>query len=119
MKTGTSMKARYFTLFAAALLLTSCAKEALKESPEEYTGEKTVLTVGLPEEGKTYMGALEGNSRKIYWSNGDRIAVNGIPSVALKYNILTIANSLSNCSFDFCLSFDDIEPLIQQYLIPA
>ena len=77
------MKARYFTLFAAALLLTSCAKEALKESPEEYTGEKTVLTVGLPEEGKTYMGALEGNSRKIYWSNGDRIAVNGIPSVAL------------------------------------
>lgn len=77
------MRARFFTFLAAVVLLASCAKEALKETPEEYTGEKTVLTVRLPDDGKTYMGALDGVSRKIYWSNNDRIAVNGISSIAL------------------------------------
>ena len=82
MKTGTNMKAQYFSLLAAAVLLTSCAKESLTEKPEVSTG-KTVLTVGLPNEGKTYMSDAVEGVRTVYWSNGDQIAANGVASVAL------------------------------------
>lgn len=76
------MKARYFSMLAAAMLLASCAKEALTEKPEVSTG-KTVLTVGLPNEGKTYMSDAVEGVRTVYWSNGDQIAANGVASVAL------------------------------------
>lgn len=76
------MKARYFTIFAAAALLASCAKDALNEAPEVKV-EKFRLTVGLPQEGKIVMGESVNNSRPLYWSDGDQIAVNGIESEAL------------------------------------
>lgn len=76
------MKARYFSMLAAAVLLASCAKESLTEKPEVSTG-KTVLTVGLPNEGKTYMSDAVEGVRTVYWSNGDQIAANGVASVAL------------------------------------
>ena len=70
-------------------LLAGCAKD-IRESeifPEE--GVTTVLNVGINSdetpapETKTYMGASTEGKRKIYWSDGDAIAVNGTPSTAL------------------------------------
>ena len=65
-------------------LLASCAKEMQEpvENPADANQVKTVLTVGI-EQTKTTMGASESGNRKVYWSNGDKIAVNGTASDAL------------------------------------
>lgn len=64
-------------------LLASCEK-ALQETPIPEEGVKTILSVGLVPETMTHMDAvvIEGK-HKVYWSNGDKIAVNGIASNAL------------------------------------
>ena len=78
------MKALYLTSLAAAVLLASCAKEALTEKPEVST-EKTYLTVGLLPQSKTYLDSeTSGSARQVYWSNGDAISVNGYASDELE-----------------------------------
>jgi hypothetical protein len=80
------MKTRYFLLLAAMGLLASCAKEMQEpiESPVSDADQiKTVLTVGIDTETKTTLGAGVGGTHKVYWSNGDKIAVNGTASDAL------------------------------------
>jgi len=74
------MKTRYFYFIAAAVLMAGCAKEV--QDIDVINEAKTVLTVGLSDS-RTHMGDREGNTRHIYWSNGDQIAVNGIASEAL------------------------------------
>ncbi|MBO4427905.1 MAG: hypothetical protein J5771_05450 [Bacteroidales bacterium] len=83
------MKARYFVLLAAMALLASCAKE--EKAPLAIEKGTTVLQVGIASEtaqpalaSKTYMGEKDSqNHRKVYWSNGDQISVNGVASAAL------------------------------------
>ena len=76
------MKARIFLMFAAAAaLLAGCAKEAV--APEAAPQGKITIPVGISPMVKTHLGALEGTSHKVYWSNGDKIAVNGVVSDAL------------------------------------
>ncbi|MBQ7268767.1 MAG: hypothetical protein IJS62_02810 [Bacteroidales bacterium] len=76
------MKTRYFYFIAAAaLLVAGCAKE-IPQGGDVISEGRTVLEVGLPGS-KTHMGELSGTSRKIYWSNGDQLALNGTPSAAL------------------------------------
>ena len=105
------MKARYFSLLAVAVLLASCAKEALTEKPEITTG-KTVLTVGVAPQTMVSMGPADAQGhRQLFWSDGDQIAVNGVTSAALE-------NVEAECtSVDF--TFDD--PLTTPYnvLYPA
>ena len=88
-------------LFAAAmgLLAASC----VKEQPVGNDG-KFSLTVSIsaekpaPLEVKTYLGAtVENNKRKVYWSNGDAIAVNGVASSALS----GLADNAASASFTF------------------
>ena len=78
------MKTRFITILAAAAMIASCAKEALNEAPEVNSGEKFRLTIGLPQAGKIVMGESANNTRPLYWSNGDKINVNGIESDALE-----------------------------------
>lgn len=62
------------------VLLASCESEIT--APEVVvTPENGVyaLRIGIPET-KTTLGELDGNKRKVYWSDGDQIAVNGIAS---------------------------------------
>ncbi|MBR0297818.1 MAG: hypothetical protein IJR01_02470 [Bacteroidales bacterium] len=105
------MKARYFSILAVAVLLASCAKEALTEKPEITTG-KTVLTVGVAPQTMVSMGPADAQGhRQLFWSDGDQIAVNGVTSAALE-------NVEAECtSVDF--TFDD--PLTTPYnvLYPA
>ena len=67
-------------------LLASCAKEAQEpvvEAVPETTVSQTFIKVGITPETKTYMGAAVDGKHKVYWSNGDKIRINGIESAAL------------------------------------
>ena len=98
------MKKSFLTVFAALALLAACGKEPLEgDSSEQIQGDApTSLTVRLDagtqtvpvvqmapgtqsDSGlRTHMDAESvGNIRKLYWSAGDRIAVNGLVSQAL------------------------------------
>lgn len=73
-------------------LLASCAKEA-----QEMT-TTTVIQVGLAPQTKTYMGDVDSqHHRKLYWSAGDRIAVNGSFSAELPSQ----ASPSQSASFSF------------------
>lgn len=85
------MKTRIFFVLAAIGLLASCAKEQVVSNdsvlPAAPVGV-TTLTVGLaepqavePQNTKTHMDiVLMDGKHKVYWSNGDQIAVNGVSS---------------------------------------
>ena len=77
------MKKSVVFSLAATVLLAGCAKEI--STPEVVVtpnGETYTLSIGIPET-KTQLGDLDGTKRKVYWSDGDKIAVNGNESVAL------------------------------------
>ena len=75
------MKARVFFAVAAMVLLAGCNKEIGVEIIP--APQKTTIEVGLPSGTKTYLGPEVENVRRVYWSNGDKIAVNGIASAKL------------------------------------
>lgn len=68
---------------ALAMLTAGCAKDATEDA---IVGGKVVLGVGI-ENTRTSLGALNGNKHDVLWSEGDKIAVNGVASsaVAAKY----------------------------------
>lgn len=93
-------------------LLASCTKEM--DTPES-TGGKTVLTVGIGSETRTYMGETTTGTtttRKVYWSPKDQIAVNGTPSDPLPDDL---ADETASASF----SFDGIISAPYNLLYPA
>ncbi len=67
---------------AAAALALACACEMTVElqAPE---AETTVLTVALANTTRTTLGPSAGGERKVYWSDGDRLCLNGVTSDAL------------------------------------
>ena len=93
------MKTRYYLLsLAAVALLASCAKEM--PAPVDNPGEaqfKTYLTVGIAPETKTHMEDNAGTSHKVFWSNGDKIAVNGTASETLA----GLADDVQSTTFSF------------------
>ena len=93
------MKTRYYLLsLAAVALLASCTKEM--PAPVDNPGEaqfKTYLTVGIAPETKTHMEDNSGTSHKVFWSNGDKIAVNGTASDALA----GLADDVQSTTFSF------------------
>ena len=102
------MKTRVFFFLAAAVLLAGCAKE-IQAPVELQNGEPFVLQVGInnPEPElesepaqaptRTYLGAKNEGKYPVYWSNGDAIKVNGLPSEALD----GIADGTAKTSFTF------------------
>ena len=111
------MKARYIIMLAAMALLASCAKEL--NAPVAVEKGKTVLQVGLPSENsipmvetKTFMGDKdEQNHRKVYWSNGDQINVNGVSSQAL--------SELPDSSASATFTFDQVLSTPYSIIYPA
>ena len=74
-------KSSILYLFAAMALLAGCVKET--PAPDQ-AGKTLVISIAPDVEAvKTHMGPTDGTSRKLYWSDGDVIAVNGNPSDAL------------------------------------
>lgn len=88
----------YFTIPLLALgLAAACNKTELREQEETFS-----ITVGLSETGvKTTMGASNEGKRKVYWSDGDRLALNGSASDALT----GLAPETASASFTFHGSF--------------
>lgn len=80
----TTMKSIYTILVAIfALLASSCTTDATIDSPIDIeNGEQTTLTLSL-EESRTQLGEKAGDLYPLYWSEGDKIAVNGVASAPL------------------------------------
>ena len=64
---------------ALAMLTAGCAKDATQDA---IGGGKLALGVGI-ENTRTSLGALNGTQHPILWSEGDKIAVNGVASSAV------------------------------------
>ena len=86
-----------FIALLALAMAAACNKTELREQEETFS-----ITVGLSETGvKTTMGASNEGKRKVYWSDGDRLALNGSASDALT----GLAPETASASFTFHGSF--------------
>lgn len=99
------MKTHYFISLAATVLLAGC--EGAEYVPESISASgidagTTVLTVGIAPVSKTYMGDDGTSAHKVYWSDGDQIAVNGAASEALSG--LTEDTQTASFTFDAVLT---------------
>ncbi len=76
----------------------ACEKEAQQEVEQqpEQPSARTVLQVGIADT-KTYLGDSNAGARKVYWSNGDQIRVNGTASDALA----GLADNTASADFTF------------------
>lgn len=68
-------------LCGATIALAGCAKDNTTDNIAPVAG-RTVIDAGIAESRTTLGESIEG-TRKVYWSNGDQIAVNGTASAAL------------------------------------
>jgi hypothetical protein len=99
-------------LSAAALLLAGLAGCKQEEPLATPADEITVLTVGLPQSDvKTVLGAPVDGKRKVYWTNGDCISVNGTSSSPLS----GVGEQASSATF----SFSGVLSLPYNILYPA
>lgn len=68
-------------LCGATIALAGCAKDNTTDNIAPVAG-RTVIDAGIAESRTTLGESIDG-ARKVYWSNGDQIAVNGTASAAL------------------------------------
>ena len=66
----------------AVVIFASCTNELMNENNAPIDSETTVVGVGFVES-KTYLGDLVDGARKVYWSEGDQIAINGNESTKI------------------------------------
>lgn len=93
------MKKIGLALIASLLIVPSCVKELETiDNTGEPAGETTVITAGF-EGAKT---ALQSDSKKIYWTSGDAICVNGVTSDAL-----SLAEPAATATFTFASALTD------------
>lgn len=85
---------RFVFLFAAMGLLSGCAKEI--ENDTVVTSLQVSIAPDLTAV-KSHMGPSDGSARKLYWSDGDAIRVNGIQSAALS----EVGENATSASFRF------------------
>ena len=84
---------KLLSIAALALTITGCQMA----QPEEPKAGELILEIGLPSASKTYMGPSAEGKRPLYWSNGDKLALNGVYSEALS----GIAEGSSTAKFRF------------------
>ena len=90
-----------FKMMAGAALLLSafaCSREELDSPGEEPVAPvaKTEFRLGIADT-KTSLGVSESGSRKVYWSTGDQVKINGIASDALT----EVGEAVSSAVFTF------------------
>ncbi len=64
------------------ILALSCVTDTTEDLSVSYGAEQTIINLSL-EETRTHIGAKSGEEYPLYWSEGDKIAVNGIASQPL------------------------------------
>lgn len=97
-KTAISPLTRAVIIPLILLMAGACNRE-MRETDQP---ENTVITVALPGHTKTTMGPSEGGIHKIYWSEGDRIAING--KISSPLNDIGAQTSVAKFSFSSNLS---------------
>lgn len=109
------MEKKFYILFAAMGLLAGCSNLLEENAPlrEDENIVKTVLTVGIEDATRTYLGDSENGKRKVYWSNGDVIALNGVASDPLE----DLEENASSAQFHF--NFDSSPSTPYNLLYPA
>jgi hypothetical protein len=88
-----------FNLMAGAVLLLSayaCSREEIDAPTPEKPAAKTEFRLGIADT-KTSLGASEEGHRKVYWSSGDKVAINGIASDELS----EVGEEVSSAVFTF------------------
>lgn len=74
-------------LYAVVFLLTAifCGCQTDNTTDVQLNGDGTTITITLPES-RTSLGEKEGTTYPVYWSDGDRIAINGVSSQDVSIN---------------------------------
>ena len=98
------------TVAALALVMFAGCTTDMTNDVVAPVGGKTTVTVGI-EESRTHLGELVEGVRKVYWSNGDQIAVNGVTSQALALEAQDVASA--------AFAFDGVLEYPYSVLYPA
>ena len=68
--------------FVAGLFAFACTTDTTDDVSINLNVDKTIVDISL-EESRTHIGDKDGDEYPLFWSEGDKIAVNGIESEAL------------------------------------
>ncbi len=79
------MKKIFRTVAALAVVMFAGCTNDVTNDVVAPVGDGTTVTVGIADT-KTYLGELVDGARKVYWHNGDQIAINGVASTAITLN---------------------------------
>ena len=79
------MKKIFRTVAALAVVMFAGCTTDMTNDVVAPVGGGTTVTVGIADT-KTYLGELVDGARKVYWHNGDQIAINGVASTAITLN---------------------------------
>ncbi len=75
---------KLFMAVVAGMLAFSCVTDTTEDLGVNLgEGQTTTISIALDDEARTYIGEADGNSYPMYWSEGDKITVNGHTSLAL------------------------------------
>ncbi|MCQ2155971.1 MAG: hypothetical protein MJY57_02055 [Bacteroidales bacterium] len=88
------MKKIFALIAAAAVLATACTKQNAAEK------QLTKVTVSTCELTKTSMGGNEEGTRSVFWSVGDAICINGVPSQNLTSEDINAAGTTATFKFE-------------------
>ena len=99
---------RVILSFVCAVALWSCQTEPTTTPVNGVGG--TVLSISL-EQTRTSLGAKEGENYPLYWSNGDRIAINGVASGEATIS----ASDKSTASFEVSSTLSEPYHIIYPY----
>ena len=86
----------------AVVMFAGCTTDLTNEVVTPVTSESTTLTIGF-DQTKVYLGDLTDGVRKVYWSEGDQVVVNGITSAAAVINEEN--KGVAEFTFESALSF--------------
>ena len=79
------MKKIFRTVAALAVVMFAGCTTDITNDVVAPVGGGTTVTVGIADT-KTYLGELVDGARKVYWHNGDQIAINGVASSSITLN---------------------------------
>ena len=79
------MKKIFRTVAALAVVMFAGCTTDMTNDVVAPVGGGTTVTVGIADT-KTYLGELVDGARKVYWHNGDQIAINGVASSSITLN---------------------------------
>lgn len=73
---------RFLTVVMSAIFAFACTTDTTEDLGVNLAVDQTIINISL-EESRTHIGDKDGDEYPLYWSEGDRIAVNGIASEAI------------------------------------